>query len=56
MTDVKPVRTVCLPFPLRPGYLAQVLVPADMTRAEANRLEAFIMSLAQPDPKPKEQA
>jgi hypothetical protein len=37
---------LALPFPLRPGYLAQVVIPRDMTKAEASRLCAFIQTLA----------
>lgn len=37
---------LALPFPLRPGYLAQVVIPRDMTKAEAIRLCAFIQTLA----------
>jgi hypothetical protein len=44
-------RSICLPFPLRKGYLAQILVPMDMTKAEADRLCAFVQSLAKPEPK-----
>ncbi|WP_114814056.1 hypothetical protein [Paraburkholderia kururiensis] len=39
-----------LPFPLRPGYLAQVVIPIDMTKDEADRLCAFIQTLAQAKP------
>jgi hypothetical protein len=38
------------PFPLRPGYLAQIVVPRDMSKAEADRLCAFVLSLATPQP------
>jgi hypothetical protein len=38
---------LALPFPLRPGYLAQVVIPRDMTTEEAERLCVFIRSLAQ---------
>ncbi|CAI8879184.1 hypothetical protein [Burkholderia ambifaria] len=38
---------LALPFPLRPGYLAQVVIPIDMTKDEADRLCAFIQTLAQ---------
>jgi len=37
---------LALPFPLRAGYLAQVVIPRDMTKAEAGRLCAFIQTLA----------
>lgn len=35
-----------LPFPLRPNYLAQIVIPRDMTKDEAQRLCAFIQALA----------
>lgn len=35
-----------LDFPLRKDFLAQVVVPRDMTSAEANRLSAFVKTLA----------
>lgn len=34
-----------LPFPLRPGYNAQIVIPADMTKEEADRLCAFVRAL-----------
>lgn len=34
------------PFPLRPGRIAQIRLPADLTSAEARRLSAFLASLA----------
>jgi hypothetical protein len=37
-----------LPFPLRHGYTAQVVVPVDMTIDEAKRFCAFVTSLAAP--------
>lgn len=37
---------LAMPFPLRPGYLAQVVIPRDMTKGEAARLCAFIQTLA----------
>ena len=40
--------TICHQFPLRPEYLAQVVVPSDLTREEAERLCAFLQSLAMP--------
>jgi len=36
----------CLPFPLRSGYLAQVVIPRDMTEEEGKRLCRFIMCFA----------
>lgn len=38
-----------LEFPLRPGFLAMVQVPRDMTRAEADRLVQFVRTLPIPD-------
>lgn len=38
--------SLALPFPLRPGYLAQIVIPRDMTKDEASRLCAFISTLA----------
>jgi hypothetical protein len=36
-------------YPLREGFLAQVVLPRDLTTAEAARLYAFIKALALPD-------
>lgn len=41
---------LALPFPLRPGHLAQIVIPIDMTKDEADRLCAFIQTLAQAKP------
>lgn len=41
--------SICNDFPLRPDYLAQIVVPRDMTEREAERLCEFIKSLVQPD-------
>lgn len=38
---------LAMPFPLRANYLAQVVIPRDLTREEADRLCAFIQALAQ---------
>lgn len=35
-----------MPFPLRPDFRVQVVVPADLTVAEARRLGAFLLTLA----------
>jgi hypothetical protein len=37
---------VALSFPVRPGFLAQVVVPADLTVDEARRMGAFLLTLA----------
>lgn len=39
-------QSMVYPFPLRHRYLAQIVVPRDMTKEEAARLCAFINSLA----------
>jgi hypothetical protein len=41
-----PKDLVSYPFPIRPGLLAQISLPADLTEAEAKRLAAFVESLA----------
>jgi hypothetical protein len=43
--------SLALPFPLRPGFLAQVVIPRDLSKDEAARLCAFIQALAH-DPAP----
>lgn len=40
-----------LPFPLRPTFLAHVVIPRDLTKDEAKRLAAFIDALAHDPPK-----
>ncbi|HUF36685.1 MAG TPA: hypothetical protein VMN37_12090 [Gemmatimonadales bacterium] len=42
---------IALNYPLRPGFLAQVTVPRDLTVEEARRMGAFLLTLA-PDFKP----
>jgi hypothetical protein len=42
--------SLALPFPLRPTFLAQVVVPRDLTRDEAKRLAAFLDALAHDPP------
>lgn len=53
-TDEKlPTQSLVLPFPMRGGkYMAQIVIPRDMTVAEANRLCAFITSLCHADEPP----
>lgn len=50
MGDLPPLpkrsQSLALPFPLRPNYLAQIVIPRDMTKMEADRLCAFVISLA----------
>lgn len=38
--------SLVMPFPLRTTFLAQIVIPHDLTRNEANRLSNFIMALA----------
>ena len=45
-------KRMCFDYPLRPGFLAQVVLPRDMTSAEATRICAFIQTLAQTDREP----
>jgi hypothetical protein len=40
-----------LPFPLRPTFLAHVVIPRDLTKDEAKRLAMFIDALAHDAPK-----
>ena len=40
---------LCMSYPLRPDYVAQVVVPRDMTTEEAQRLCAFVQALVMPD-------
>ncbi|MFZ5698437.1 MAG: hypothetical protein ACOY9J_06935 [Pseudomonadota bacterium] len=41
------IHGLSLEFPMRPDFLAQVVVPRDMRADEAKRLSRFIMTLAQ---------
>lgn len=40
--------SLAMPFPLRAGFLAQIVIPRDLTKDEAVRLCAFIHTLALP--------
>jgi hypothetical protein len=42
---------LALEYPLRPGFLAQVIVPPDLTVDEARRMGAFLLTLS-PDYRP----
>jgi len=42
-------KSLCFDFPLRQDYLAQIVIPIDMTFIEAKRLCAFIESLTMPN-------
>jgi hypothetical protein len=41
-----PPGALAVPFPLRPDFLAEVVVPKDMTALEARRLCAMLLTLA----------
>jgi hypothetical protein len=43
---VKTTPGLTLEFPMRPDFLAQVVIPRDMNKGEARRFAAFIMTLA----------
>lgn len=38
--------SLMMPFPLRPTFLAQLIIPRDLTKDEASRLCAFVQALA----------
>ena len=42
---ITPTPGLALSYPLRPDFLAQVVIPRDMTVSEARRLSAFVMTL-----------
>lgn len=42
----------CYEYPLRPDFTAQVVLPRDLTTAEAKRLCAMIETLPLPEEKP----
>lgn len=44
---------LCLPFPLRGGaFMAQVVIPRDLRRHEAEGLSKFLHALVIPEPSP----
>jgi len=47
----RPRDGLALEYPLRPGFLAQVVVPPDLTVDEARRMGAFLLTLS-PDYRP----
>jgi hypothetical protein len=51
MSRDTPTVGLCNDYPMRPDFLAQVVVPRDMTYREAKRLAAFIMALTE-EPEP----
>ncbi len=36
-------------FPLRVDFIAQIVIPVDLTQSEAARLSAFLKTLAKPE-------
>ncbi|VTU29986.1 hypothetical protein [Variovorax sp. PBL-E5] len=50
MATLATEHALALPFPLRPSFLAQVVIPRDLTKEEANRLCAFIQALGHTAP------
>lgn len=42
--------SLMMPFPLRPSFLAQIIIPRDLTKEEAARLCNFIQALAHEPP------
>ncbi|MES2245179.1 MAG: hypothetical protein V4639_20140 [Pseudomonadota bacterium] len=42
--------SLMMPFPLRPNFLAQIIIPRDLTKEEATRLCNFIQALSQDAP------
>lgn len=42
--------SLMMPFPLRPTFLAQIIIPRDLTKDEASRLCTFIQALAHDAP------
>ena len=50
----QPIAGLSLEFPMRPDFLAQVIVPRDMNAAEARRFTRFILTLAHDYMPPKE--
>lgn len=49
------VRWLELPFPLRPDFTATLIIPRDLTSAEAERIAAFINALTLPNDSEVEQ-
>ena len=41
-------KSIAYDFPLRPDFLANLLLPPDLTVAEVGRLKAFLDTLARP--------
>jgi hypothetical protein len=47
MEDAQKVSELRVPFPLRDGVTAWLTLPSDLTEEEAERLSAYVKSLAQ---------
>ncbi len=45
------VEMVTYPFPVRSGVMAEIVLPADLSSSEANRLAAFLESVAIDEPR-----
>lgn len=46
MKEAAPSNGLSLSFPLRPDFLAQIVIPRDLSVTEARRLGAFILTLS----------
>lgn len=50
------IKWLAYDYPLRPGDMAQLLLPTDLTEMEAKRLCAFIHTLVIPEAPPQPDA
>jgi hypothetical protein len=48
--DVNGKAWLAMRFPLRPDFVAEIIIPRDLTSAEADRLAAFIKAIPPPTP------
>ena len=42
---ISQLKTLVMIFPLRDNYIAQILIPADLTETEADRIAKFIKTI-----------
>lgn len=49
MAEPKPTRVLIYDIPLRPDFIAQIVVPRDLTTLEAKRMRDFLAALAVPE-------
>lgn len=49
---VPPSQVIAYDLPLRPDLLVRLTLPADLTKADADRVAEFVQSLAFPDTPP----